>query len=73
MTDPRIGTIGADGRRVMPAVNLHGAPYETHASTFPLDETHFVVLPVNYDDAGLLDELRASLKPAPKGKVTDGS
>lgn len=58
MTDKRVGTINPDGSRIWPAVNIVGADYERSASTLTLDNTHFVVLPVNFD-------LRADSDDAP--------
>jgi len=67
--DNRIGTIQPDGTRVWPAVNIEGAPYTRPVSTYGLDDTRFVVLPVNFEDRYTEAAIRALVAPnasAPK-------
>lgn len=77
MADKRIGEIKADGSRVWPETDVMGGGYDRPCTTCDLDQSRFVVLPVNYVDNGTLDELRGAgkrlevFKAPEKGKHAD--
>ena len=58
--DNRIGTINADGSRTWPKVDILGQAYEKPASTVDLDAARFVVIPINFNQPALIEELKAA-------------
>ena len=52
-----IGTWNEDGT-VWPEVDINGQPYAQPATIVGLDDTHFVVIPVNFTDWERLDTIR---------------
>jgi hypothetical protein len=63
MIDPRIGTLNPDGSvEEYPAVDVNGREYTRPvAGTHRLDTTHFVVLPFNFSNRVLIEEVKAVL------------
>lgn len=69
--DKRIGLYNEDGSVAQwPEVDVQGSGYSRPATTHNLDTRHFVVLPAGFDNAALLDELRAGLAPVEPPAVT---
>ena len=71
--EDRIGYFDKDGQRHMPTVNVNGQDYNYPGSWSHLDGNRFVVVPVNFNDWALIEQIKAQLsigaKPAKASKV----
>lgn len=61
--DKRIGIVVKDGKTVWPEVDAFGRPYARPATTVGLDSEHFIVIPINFADWQLIEELRQQVAP----------
>lgn len=75
ITDPRLGTLNADGSvESYPQTDVTGRPYDRPATTQGIGGGFFVVLPLSSGYESAVDELKALVAPPvveKKGRKTD--
>lgn len=75
ITDPRLGTLNADGSvESYPQTDVTGRPYDRPATTQGIGGGFFVVLPLGGDFAAVVEGLKALVAPPvveKKGRKTD--